>query len=662
MIQRRHRLAAVVVVGSALALTAPAAAVQSSADGGSAGTDRSDAAAFHVAPKSGAGTRGSANPYTGLLPDLDGVDYKAWRQKLRQRADRRAGSPQLAEARREANRATPAAAAPVGYDEQEPAGSAGSNDTPESAEPIPGFGTGAGSSNAVRITGTKAQLPSPPLRRLAPGREDNGAISKATPTRLGRNAAVITKGVLGDGPHGGRGGSNDFDFYRVRLYPGQTLTVRTILPERRSVDTVIALYRASGGDPLVVNDDAAEDFSSRFDYRVSRGGVYYVLVAGYAEPDPLPSNPNRSGSGSGGAARGNYQVRIAQGTQDLDYYAVDLAAGDVLGGITKGRADSLTVFRPDGTQMVGSKQLDATGLYAPNSPLPGGGTTSVAYVAEEAGTYAIQVDGTTGGYTAQLEAYRPGAETDANQTQTVLLDFEGGRVNTAIWGGFGVSELSPFSAFVAKWGIPREREQALIDAITDQVEDNLEAEVAAGGLNPDLQVDVVNSRTNPELRGQENVSRVIVGGTIEESGIPTIGIAQYIDPGNYGHEDQALVLLDVLSGDDPDDPASLNSYLTSASDREAFVTQGVSNVTAHEIGHLVGSYHTDNQSPITNLMDAGGFNFDKLFGVGPDGVGGTEDDVDVEFTTDIYDTFEGFTGLENTQNVVAWAYPSGGLQ
>ena len=40
---------------------------------------------------------------------------------------------------------------------------------------------------------------------------------------------------------------------------------------------------------------------------------------------------------------------------------------------------------------------------------------------------------------------------------------------------------------------------------------------------------------------------MIVGGTIDQSGIPTIGIAQYIDPGNYGHEDSALVLLDVLS-------------------------------------------------------------------------------------------------------------------
>ena len=58
---------------------------------------------------------------------------------------------------------------------------------------------------------------------------------------------------------------------------------------------------------------------------------------------------------------------------------------------------------------------------------------------------------------------------------------------------------------------------------------------------------MINSKDNADQFGKENVSRVIVGGTIAQSGISTIGIAQYIDPGNYGHEDSAVVLLDVLS-------------------------------------------------------------------------------------------------------------------
>ncbi len=659
---RRRRAAALVAAAAAVALAAPAAPASPSASrAADPGPDeaRAAAAGLQVAPKEpDASTRGTANPYTALVPDLGAIDFAAWRERLARAGQQRKGSPALARARRIANARTPAAAAVFLHDEEEPAGSAGSNDTPATAERIPGFGTGAGLTNAVRIVGNKAQLRLPRVRTLRRGAEDNGSIPNATRTGLRANDAVATGGVLGDGPHGGRRGSNDFDFYRVSLAAGQTLTVRTSSPEKRPTDTVIALYPATGGAPIVVDDDSGNrDLSSRFSHRVVTSGRYYVLVAGYSDNGSLPANPNRSGSGAGGADRGNYRVRMTQSEQDLDNYAVNLQPGDVLGGVADGRANSLTVFRPDGTQAVGAKQLDASSLYAPESPLPGGGTTTMAYVAEEAGWYAVEVDGGTGGYTAQLEAYRPGAETDADQTQTVLLDFEGGRVNTGIWGGAGVRELSPFSAFVTRWGISRDREQALIDQITADVEDNLEAEVADGGLNPGLRVEVVNSRTDPGLRGAENVSRIIVGGTIEESGIPTIGIAQYIDPGNYGHEDTGLVLLDILSSSDPQEPASLNSYLTSASDREKFVSRAISNVTAHEIGHMVGNYHTDNQSPTPNLMDQGGFNFQDLFGVGADGVGGTDDDPDVAFVEDVYAANEGFSGIEDTENVVAWAYP-----
>jgi len=111
----------------------------------------------------------------------------------------------------------------------------------------------------------------------------------------------------------------------------------------------------------------------------------------------------------------------------------------------------------------------------------------------------------------------------------------------------------------------------------------------------------------------------------------------------------------VLS--DPTGPASLNTYLTAASDREKVVANGVGNVTAHEIGHMIGSYHTDNASETVNLMDSGGANFQNLFGVGPDGIGGTADDPNVRFVEDTYSPVEGFTGTEDTQNVTAWAYP-----
>jgi hypothetical protein len=71
-------------------------------------------------------------------------------------------------------------------------------------------------------------------------------------------------------------------------------------------------------------------------------------------------------------------------------------------------------------------------------------------------------------------------------------------------------------------------------------------------------------------------------------------------------------------------------------------------VIAHEGGHFFGDFHTDNTDDQVNLMDAGGTGFPNLFGVGPDGVGGTADDPDVDFGEDQFIPAEGFTGIEDT--------------
>ena len=344
---------------------------------------------------------------------------------------------------------------------------------------------------------------------------------------------------------------------------------------------------------------------------------------------------------------------ISSAQVDRDFYSFDLKPGDVIGGTLTGASDALTIYRPDGTQMVGSELLDASSLYPPNSPLPGGGNTTLAYVAEAAGSYALELGSGVGSYDVTVNGFRPGSEIDpSTRVQTVFLDFDGATVNTGIWGGPGVRTLSPFSSFIAKWGLTRSQEATLIDQITAEVTENIKKDLKA--VNSEVQVKVINSKDNADQFGKENVSRVIVGGTIAQSGISTIGIAQYIDPGNYGHEDSAVVLLDVLS--DPTGSASLNTYMNATSDRVGFVSQAVGNVISHEIGHLIGNYHTDNANPQHSLMDAGGSGFGNLFGVGPDNIGGTADDEDVDFALDEYIPAEGFTGKENTLNVAAWAY------
>jgi len=242
--------------------------------------------------------------------------------------------------------------------------------------------------------------------------------------------------------------------------------------------------------------------------------------------------------------------------------------------------------------------------------------------------------------------------------QTLYLDFDGARVNTGVFGGPGTRELTPFAAFLANWGLTRADEDAMIDAVVAGVTENLKQDMVRSGLNDRFQLRILNSKDNRDPWGKPNVSRIIVGGTIAESGVDTIGIAQSIDPGNFETEETALVLLDVVSAPAGDSAASMNTYLTPASDRKAFVGRALSNVIAHEAGHFFGNFHTDNQDDVANLMDAGGTGFATLFGVGPDGVGGTADDPDVDFGDDRFLPAEGFTGTEDTLGRVAFGVTS----
>ena len=206
----------------------------------------------------------------------------------------------------------------------------------------------------------------------------------------------------------------------------------------------------------------------------------------------------------------------------------------------------------------------------------------MSYVAEEAGWYAVSTTDGIGSYQLHLEVYRPGSQTaGTNVTQKIFLDFDGQRVNTGIFGGAGVSTLSPLSTFLGRWGLPASAEDELIDTVVATVRENIKQDLVARGLNDDVAVKVLNSRDNKDTFGKKNVSRVIVGGTIAQSGVDTIGIAQSIDPGNYGHEETALVLLDILSNPETDE-ASLNAYLTPASDRIGFIGTALGNVTSHE--------------------------------------------------------------------------------
>lgn len=600
--------------------------------------------AAHAAPAPATAPKGP-NPFLALLPSGAKADYAGWSKYLTAQASTQA-------ARRLKALKAPAAA-PVAIDEDEPDGTFGSNDTVATAQEIPEFGTGAKLASKIRILG---RLDNEPIdvSPIAPSTEDDGSIPLAADTGIAAvTRGVTTTGVIGDGPYGSAGaGSNDYDFYRLTATAGQTIEVATATPTG-ALDTVVVLYDATG-TRLAVSDDSNGSLDSDLTYTVTDGGTYYAAVAGY---QGQPVDPFDSSAGTGGGSEGPYSVTITAGTQDTDYYAVKLKPGDVVGASVHGSPGYLTVYDTTGREAHGSRQ-DASGIYPLKSPLPGGSGAPVTdYVATTAGWHTIGVAQGSGAYDITVEGYRPPLQ-GAKPVQTVFLDFDGARINTGgAWGGYGNVNLSPFSAFTAHWGLTNAQRDTLIDLVTAAVTENLKQDMVASGLNARFRLKVLNSKDSPDPWGQANVSRIVVGGTIAESGVATIGISQSIDPGNFDTEETAMVLMDELSAPaGPED--SLNTYLTPASDKLAFLGHALGNVIAHEGGHFFGDWHTENLNGTPNIMDAGGENFGNLFGVGPDGVGGTADDVDVDFGFDTFKAAEGFIGTEDTLGRVAFGVTS----
>jgi hypothetical protein len=641
----RRSIAAVGACALGLAAFTPGTA-QGAPGGGDQGLSPATrvalAAGMPVADKAapGAQPRGP-NPYLALLPDQSKVDYSSWATLLDQKAPARAKS-RLSMQRSASRSARALAVSPLLADEDEPAGTRGSNEDPPGAQLVRGFGTVAGQNPKLRVLGdlapqtvTISTIPATP--------EDDGSLALAGETGIGKfRDGVRTTAVIGDGPHGKAGtGTNDFDFYKLTAAAGEILTVETVTPSGGTLDSFLQLYGADG-TLLAYNDDSGVGFDSKMTYVAPVGGVYYVLVAAYSG---TPADVNDPASGDGGASEGPYTVTIAAAEDDHDFYAVKLRKGDVLGASVKGSATYLTVYDTEPREVHGAKGQDYSVVYPMSSPLPGGGNAVTDYVATKAGWHYIGVGDGSGSYDITIEAYRPTLEVE-KASQTIFLDFDGARVNTGIFGGKGVVQLSPLSAFLAKWGIPRADEDAVIDAVVARFTENLKQDLIASGLNGRFKLKVLNSRDNPDTFGKANVSRVIIGGTVQESGVDTIGIAQSIDPGNFETQETALLLLDYLS-EPAGEQYSINSYLTADSDRIAFVGDVLGNSASHEAGHFFGSWHTDPLNAVFNEMDAGG-NFELTFGAGPDGVGGTADDIDIDFGDDAFSIPEGYAGTEDT--------------
>ena len=584
------------------------------------------------------------DPMLAFLPAEAQVDWAAVQRGREARKQNRAQSRVAAKS----------ASQPLTYTEKETG--LGANDAPAKAEHVAGFGTGRGKNPKLTITGGLAGDPAMPVAQ--PFAETNDAIPLASAV----STPLKTSGKIGDGPHGSTGSgahTGDHDFYKLSGgATGKTVVVTTDTPSG-DLDTLLVTFDANG---LLLgnNDNLAGTTDSRLVVGVPANQDIYLLVTS-AGPGGIPSDPMKPGTGKQVLTEGAYDITFAETEPDKDYFSVDLKAGDVLGASAAGKATRVVIHDPAGREVFGSSQ-DFSFLYADNSPLPAGGNAVADFVAPKDGRYTVGAENGDGRYDVTVEAYRPGSELNPRpEVLTVFLDFNGARVNTRVYSNeptAGNKDLSPLKKFLPGWGLTDADENKVIDGVVATVRENIEKDLAAKGTNKRFGVRILNSRDHADPWGQPNVSRVVVGGSIAESGIQTVGIAQSIDAGNFGKEETALVLLDILSAPAAQTRTSLNGYITPASDKIAFIGRAIGNIVAHEAGHMSGSWHTDQFNALDAIMDQGG-NPKGMFGVGPDAIGGTADDVDVDFHEDVLNPNEGFTGLEDTLNRTAWGYTKG---
>jgi hypothetical protein len=472
----------------------------------------------------------------------------------------------------------------------------------------------------------------------------------------------------------------DFDVLEFDALAGDIIVIEVDTDGQvpGELDPIVGLFDSAGNvllddfgfeainddDPNASGPDSSTD--SYLTHTIAADGTYYAFIGAYTTFPPdvtaFPSNRFDSSTGPFTGSEGDYDVVLGRFTQDVDFYSFDLEAGDIIGAnITGPTANFLSLWAPDGGTLLAATPFDTAGAHPPASQLPLGGNSSFGYIVNAPGTYFMGVLSGFDDYTLELRSFRPPQEATRTK-QRVFLDFDGEEADTSVFGSTIIPAnqpvtLSPLSAFLSNWGLTPGDEDAVIDAIVATVEQRLSAHIKSMGMSDIFNIEILNSRDHADPWGDADVSRIIIGGTIAESGIDTIGIAQSVDLGNFDQAEDSLVLLDNLSDPNSLNPNSLNSFTLDASKTIIdLIGDGVGKIAVHEAGHFFANWHTTNLNLTYDIMDEGG-DLAGLIGVGPDAVFGTPDDIDVNFGTDTFSINEAFIGVEDTLNNMSYGLP-----
>jgi hypothetical protein len=409
------------------------------------------------------------------------------------------------------------------------------------------------------------------------------------------------------------------------------------------------------------------------------------------EPNDAVPQELDMGSGARPGAPVSFRIKGTIGARgDVDRFSLELNAGDVVGASvsdTSGLDPLLRLVNADGDLVVANDRK-VFGLHQMKwwSALPRpdegwGGDSFLAAVIAVPGEYVLEVsgeDGSDGRYRLDVLVARPGMEAQPKGArQIVFVDFDGAKVNMGrlSGGGSGTKVLSPMADFLGAWGLTSADEDDVIDAVLATLEEMLSSDIRANGLNGDhaqsgvdgeFDIEIRNSRDDEDTYGTDPlVTRLVIGGTRAQAGIPYFAASSGEDPGNFTTDDDTLVLLDELAGLTTGNVnRDLNRFGVAAGHTKAeLVGRALGRAGAHELGHVFGCWHTEFTNHVFNVMDRGALGGPNGFdpaGTGADGILGTSDDVDYRFGVDAYSSFEGvFRGVHDTLNTISFGLATG---
>ena len=618
------------------------------------------------------------NPFVSLYSKNKG-SYRAWREYNKKRIEAQASS---------SAQRTKARARMVPESETPGTDSNGSIDT---AEVLPELETN-GDVRSLTITGNL--LIDEPVNitdiTAITTEEDNSSIPLATPVEFdsvfqGRGIST----VLGEITEPGDTTFVDTDFYKIELNEKELLNVSTFvdrdLPNLDDfpLDLVVLVFNSAG------EFIAFQDFFlvPTVSFLAPESDTYYFGVYDFkglpnnpADLDPFVSNGGVEPIDSRIVPVKDYIIAFEYiGPTEEDFYSLPLKKGDVFSIVTDTiLSATVKVVLPNKTDFA------ATPFYflasEEESPIGLPGTAGLEYIAPEDGTYFISIGDNVGPYVTNIRVARPGNEINKGRKQIIYLDYTGD-TKFSQQEFFNIPDsiaspedkqlrtLSPFRNFLERWGVENNLYNTLklTYQTTQVVRESVRRDFLDKEINPNFDVQIISDygipylgKRIPKLLKRLGIpySRILVGGSIEESGIETIGIASAIDVGNYSLSDDALTLLDVLSSSEPEDASVslLPIPLAEGKTIADVIPVGVGNVTAHEIGHYIGNFHTsdDGAENVFSIMDEGGAIINE-FGL-REGEKFGEDDEDVDFVTDQYSLNEGMVANSTNKTGVNTAF------